>query len=243
MDKDAYLDALREHGQALLDAARAADPNATIAACPGWRPIDLVWHIGEVQRFWGTVARDRLAAPPDWDPERPATDAAVYQYADESLRLLLEVFGSADPSESAWTWCDDEQNVGFIIRRMAQETAVHRTDAERAAGRDVRIDAELAADGIDEFLVRMLPDVRADAAPLNGSVHVHCTDTEGEWTVTPGDDGRPAVTVGHAKGDAAIRGPAHDLLMALWRRAGTEPLEVFGDERLVERFLAQTNNE
>ena len=47
---------------------------------------------------------------------------------------------------------------------MAQETAVHRLDAERAAGREHAIDAELAADGVDEFLFEFLAWVAADAA-------------------------------------------------------------------------------
>ncbi len=54
-----------------------------------------------------------------------------------------------------WTW-SPQQDVAFVIRRVTQETAVHRVDAERAAGRDHRIDPELAADGVDEFLYHFL---------------------------------------------------------------------------------------
>lgn len=244
MDKEQYLDALREHGDALLRAVRAADPNVTITACPEWTPIDLAWHIGEVHRFWATVVGERLHAPPDgWSPERPARDDAVLAFADESLRRLIDALGPADPATPVWTWCDDHQDIGFVIRRMPHETAVHRVDAERAAGRDVRLGRELAADGIDELLFRLRPHAAPDAEAVGGSVHLHCTDTEGEWTVTTGDGGTERVTVGHAKGDAAIRGAAHDLLMALWRRDGTERLEVFGDEEIAERFLAGAGND
>jgi hypothetical protein len=89
----------------------------------------------------------------------------------------------------------------------------------------------------------MLPDVRADASPAGGSVHLHCTDTDGEWTVAPSTAGGDVVSVGHAKGDAAMRGTAHDLLMALWRRDGLDHVEVFGDRAVAERFLSRTNNE
>ena len=68
---------------------------------------------------------------------------------------------------------------------MAHETAVHRVDAEHAAGREHRLAPELAADGIDEFLEFFFPLAAADAPPLAGSVHLHCTDADGEWTVRP----------------------------------------------------------
>ena len=90
---------------------------------------------------------------------------------------------------------------------MTHETAVHRVDAERAAGREHRIDAELAADGVDEFLVPLpAPTTVEDAPPLDGTVHVHCTDVDGEWIVGTADDGTSVVRREHAKGDAAVRG-------------------------------------
>ncbi len=126
---------------------------------------------------------------------------------------------------------------------MAQETAVHRVDAERAAGRDHRVDPEFAADGIDEFLTHFLRWIAEDAAPAGGSVHLHCADTAGEWTVTTDDDGRYTLTREHSKGDAALRGDAHDLLMVLWRRAPLDSVDVFGDRDVAERFVARTRLE
>ena len=40
---------------------------------------------------------------------------------------------------------------------------------------------------------------------------------------------RDTVARDHAKADAALRGPAHDLLMVLWRRSPLDAVEVFGD--------------
>jgi hypothetical protein len=50
---------------------------------------------------------------------------------------------------------------------MAHETAVHRFDAELAAGTPTPIEADLAADGVDEILGVML---------------------EGDWSDEPVDD-------------------------------------------------------
>ena len=42
----------------------------------------------------------------------------------------------------------------------------------------------------------------------------------------------------HAKGDAAIRGSASDLLLALWRRIPSSELEIIGNRDVAEQLLA-----
>jgi uncharacterized protein (TIGR03083 family) len=239
VDHAEYLTALRRDVPALGKAARAAEPSAQVAACPGWDARDLAWHVGEVHGFWARIVEGRLAAPPEpWPPPRASSDDDVFAFTDESGRRLLEALAGADPATPVWTWADGHHDVAFVFRRMAQETAVHRVDAERAAGRDHEVEPALAADGIDELLRLMLPWLAQDKPPLTGRVHLHCTDTEGEWTVAPAGEGGLAITTGHAKGDAALRGRAHDLLMAVWHRDGTERLEIFGDAALANAFLA-----
>jgi uncharacterized protein (TIGR03083 family) len=241
MDAHHYLDALRRDSAALVSASRAADPDAAIEGCPGWNPVDLAWHVGEVHWFWSTIVRDRLPGPDAYvEPERPGTDEDVFAFAEESARRLDNVLASTDPSTEVWTW-SEPHNAGFVIRRMAQETAVHRVDAERAAGRDHRIDPELAADGVDEFLTHFLRWAAKDAEPVGGSVHLHCADSDGEWTVAADGDGGWDVRREHSKGDAALRGDAHDLLMVLWRRAPLDAVQVLGDRGVAERFVAHTN--
>jgi uncharacterized protein (TIGR03083 family) len=241
MDASEYLEAVRRDSAALLAAARAADPAGAIEDCPGWTPVDLVWHIGQVHWFWSSIVADRLAGPDAYvAPDRPDDDDDVFAFAEHSARRLDDVLASTDPSTEVWTW-SEPHTAGFVIRRMAHETAVHRVDAERAAGRDHRIAPELAADGVDEFLTHFLRRAAKDAAPIGGSVHLHCGDTAGEWTVTMDDGGGWNVAREHSKGDAALRGDAHDLLMVLWRRAPLDSVVVFGDRGVAERFVAHTD--
>lgn len=245
METEAYLRALRADSQSLLAAARAADPSVAIEACPGWKPVDLLWHIGEVHFFWATMVQRRFTDPEQVDPlrpERPADEAGVYDFAEESAARLFDTLSSVDPATAVWTW-SRQKDAAFVIRRMAQETAVHRVDAERAAGNDHRLDAELASDGIDEFLEFFTMWTDAEAPPLDGSVHVHCTDVAGEWLVSTDADGAYVVTREHAKGDAAIRGDAHDLLMVLWRRSPIEAVDIVGDRAVAERLVARTDLE
>ena len=89
---------------------------------------------------------------------------------------------------------------------MAHETAVHRWDAQCAAGTLAPIEAELAIDGVGEVLeVFMQHRPRDPGSPYPaGSLHLHRTDGEGEWMLVA-TDGTLTVTHEHAKGDAAAK--------------------------------------
>ena len=242
MDPAHFLAALARDGDEFADACEAAGPAAPVVACPGWSVADLQWHLAEVLHFWRTIVGDQRDT---WEgyvqPERPA-DAHLGAFYRAALADTLAVLSAADPSQPNWTWSNDH-SAGFVIRRMAQETAVHNWDAQRAAGRQMSIDAALASDGIDEFLTHMLGDGAPDAPPVAGLVHLHCTDVAGEWTLHPKPDGGFVVERAHAKGDAAIRGAASDVLLALWRRRDLSTLDVVGDAAVAARFIAHTSLE
>ena len=150
---------------------------------------------------------------------------------------LVAVLPAADPTMPVRTRTG-HATVSWVSRRMAHETAVHRFDAERAAGREHRVEAELASDGVDEYLDFVLPRTVAKGLRLDGSVHLHCTDVAGEWIIEPADDGTYEVRREHTKGAAAIRGPAHELLMVLWRRLPLEAVDVVGDQAVAAQLVS-----
>jgi uncharacterized protein (TIGR03083 family) len=140
------------------------------------------------------------------------------------------------PETPVWTFSSTNRTAAFWQRRRSQETGIHRYDAELAAGTPSPLDAALAVDGIDEFLTVFLPRLADNFGDLgDATVHLHCTDVEGEWLVT-NHGGEVSVTREHAKGDVAARGSASDLVLFLWGRAPTDSLEVFGDADLLARF-------
>ena len=61
--------------------------------------------------------------------------------------------------------------------------------------------------------------------PEAGSIHLHTTDTPGEWLVRLGPDGIH-LTREHAKGDVAVRGPASDVLLVLMGRKTMDAADV-----------------
>jgi uncharacterized protein (TIGR03083 family) len=230
-----YLQALRADGTALAAAARRGlDP--PVPACEEWTVADLVLHTGMVHRHKLEIVRGRLAQPPrPWPPDAPSR-AELLGWYDQGLEELLTVLEDADPDTPVWTFHRPDQTVGFWRRRMAQETAVHRVDAESAHGDPRPVPAALAADGVAELLEVFLAP-HSDGAPVGGrgeSLHLHATDTEGEWQLRLLPAG-VEVGRGHAQGDAAATGGASDLLLFLWGRAPADPLEVSGDPALLPR--------
>ena len=230
-----YLQALRDEGTALATAARQGlDP--PVPACEGWTVADLVLHTGMVHRHKLEIVRGRLAEPPSpWPPPAPPRTELLGWY-EQGLEELHTVLEDTDPETRVWTFYRPDRTAGFWHRRMAQETAVHRVDAESAHGDPRRVPAALAADGVSE-LVEVFLAPHADGEPVGGrgeSLHLHATDTEGEWQLRLLPAG-VEVGRGHAQADASASGEASDLLLFLWGRAPADPQERSGDPALLPR--------
>lgn len=239
MDFTDHVAAIRREGAALGTAAGAAGLVAAVPGCPGWTVADLVGHQGRLHRWVTRLLEERPRFEPGFlaDVEVPGAALLLDWYA-AGVEPLADSLEAAGPDAEVWSWTA-WHTAGFWARRMAHETAVHRCDAESACGGGqgvAAIDAGLAVDGIDEAL-DMLP-FRPGTKDLAGggeTIHLHCTDTDGEWLVRLDATG-VTVTREHAKGDVAARGPASDLLLFLYGRAPVGALEVFGDSSLLTRW-------
>jgi uncharacterized protein (TIGR03083 family) len=239
-----FLAAIRRDSDAFYATADDADPALDVATCPGWTIEDLVWHLGEVQWFWGTVVERRATDPDSIEaakPARPTGYQELVAWGRAQADRMISILEQNDDATTVWTWSPPHQTVGFVRRHQVQEAAVHRWDIQEAAGRSTPdpIDPEVASDSIDELLAVTLPWTVRDDKPLSGSVHLHCTDTEGEWFVHPNGSVEPI----HAKGDVALRGTASDLLLAAFKRIGMDSVELIGDEALGRELIERINTE
>ena len=241
------LESLRLDGEGFIETVRGVDPATAVPACPGWTVDDLTYHQGEVWYFWGRVLTDQITDRGQLQhiptPERLEGDALI-EWITSTHTALLTALVEADPDRDVWTWTGANRKPSWVARRMAQEVAVHRADAAHATGTEFRIPARVAADGIDEFLTWFAGNERREGEMKpGGTVHLHCTDTDegtGEWFVSSLKAPSCTFTREHRKGDAAIRGEAHDLLMWLWRRS-TKGVEIIGSEVVARRFRAYTD--
>jgi uncharacterized protein (TIGR03083 family) len=238
METTRYLACLAADYDLLRTAVVAAGPGAPVPSCPGWTAADLATHVGEVYLHKVAAMRDGKWPDP-WPPaDLPGDPLAAL---DLGYRELTAEFAGRSPDESALTWYGPERTVGFWMRRMAQETVVHRMDAQLAAGEPLTpAPDDLAIDGVDEVLVRFLAYGAAQWPAEYAAVENHLAGAEGTdsvvvsagpaaWTVRP-VPASVGVTDGGDEAARAVVSAAPDAMLRwLWGRAGDDAVTVSGD--------------
>ncbi len=215
LSPDRYLDLLHREGEALLLAAEDS-MDRPVPSCPGWTVDDLVFHVGSV--YAHKRAALRLGRRPEegewsWPPDGSSA-AEDLLWCHSELHGLSADLARRAPADPAWSWWEPDQSVGFWMRRMAQETAVHRADVELACGRVPVLPDDLAVDGIDEFVRVMLADAAVD-------------DVEGPMLDGP--------SVGVRITDVTVSGDASSVLLWLWGRGPDGSVALAADPDAVER--------
>jgi uncharacterized protein (TIGR03083 family) len=230
MEHARYLDCLAADF-ARLRAVVSIDPGAAVPSCPGWTVADLTRHVGQVY-LHKTLAMRAGAEPEEWPPKQLAQEAPL-ALLDRAYAELLAEFAARKPEDPSGTWYTPDQTVGFWIRRMAQETVIHRIDAELGTGQPVApVPTDLAVDGIDEVLevfaaysVGRWGDAFADVLAGSPGWTVAVRTDGATWRVRTGpglfavEDG-----AGGAAANATVSGPPSAVLRWLWNReAAGEP--------------------
>jgi uncharacterized protein (TIGR03083 family) len=217
MDNSRFLECLA----ADYSRIRAIVPghvDSPVPTCPEWTVADLTRHVGQVYLHKVEAMRTGVDEPEEWPPTGLQDEDPV-ELLDRSYAELMEEFANRKPSDVAATWYGPDQTVGFWVRRMSQETVVHRIDAELGVGVPMApIPDDLAIDGVDELLkvfvafsVGEWRDYFTEAlADSPGRSYALATDgalwrvrtSPGHFDVTSGpgltasDDGAPDVTIG-----------------------------------------------
>ncbi len=254
MEVATHIEALRNEGQLMASATEAADADAPVPTCPEWRVRDLVRHMGGVHRWATGYVADARTEVSDvglddivgiW-PE----DADLARWLQDGCTALANALDAAPPDLECFTFLRAPSPLAMWARRQAHETAIHRVDAELAAGRvPSSFAAPFAADGADELLTCFVPrrstELRS-ASPT--TLGVACTDQDASWmlridadgvTATPATDAHDAAGPDAARvADAAciVRGTAGALYLALWNRSGAEELAIEGDRAVLGLF-------
>ncbi len=240
MEYPEHIAAIRAEGARVTESARRAGLDAAIPACPGWAMADLLSHVGRIHRWVTDLVVNRPGPPTgNWRGLEPPPDDTRIAWFEEGYQLFADTLDAVPAGTEVWTWTSDH-TARFWARRQAQELAIHCWDAQTATGDPQPIDRALAVDGIQEVF-DILPE-RPGVPPITGAgetIHLHCTDGEGEWLVRLGAEG-PVVTNEHAKGDVAARATASDLMLLVWGRIPPERVEVFGDAALLARWQELT---
>ncbi|MEV8316701.1 maleylpyruvate isomerase family mycothiol-dependent enzyme [Streptomyces sp. NPDC059900] len=227
-----HLEVLDAEGRLLARAAETAGTGAKVATCPDWTVRDLLGHTGAVHRWAAAFVAEGHPEPrPIGDP--PDLDgAALIDWYRQAHGDLVSTLRAAAADVECWAFLPAPSPLAFWARRQANETAIHRVDAESArGGAPSPIGTAFAADGIDELLrgfhARSRSRVRTQEPRM---LRVRATDTDAVWTVRLSQE--PPVTErgDGGRAECELSGPAGQLYLALWNR-GPFP-HVTGDTAL-----------
>ncbi len=137
MEIPVHIAAVREEGALMAAAVAQADPDSAVPTCPEWTVRDLGRHLGGVHRWATGFVRGRT------EPQRADLDEVVGTWpADAELAGWLAQ-GCADlvarsrrrpTTLECWTFLPAPSPRAMWARRQAHETAIHRVDAQLAAG-------------------------------------------------------------------------------------------------------------
>jgi uncharacterized protein (TIGR03083 family) len=215
-----HIAALQRDGVLLAAAADRAGLDATVPPCLPWRVRDLLRHLGFVHRWaagYVSQAREEMVDGPGEDELLLAGpgDGELLAWFRDGHAELVRALRSADPRLRCWTFLPAPSALAFWARRQAHETAIHRADAESAAGDVATFPAPFAADGIDELIMGFWARGRARTDRAS-CLQIRATDTGGEWLVEFGAG--TAARRRAAAADAVVAGPASDLYLLLWNR-------------------------
>jgi uncharacterized protein (TIGR03083 family) len=239
LDTGAHLSAMSADSQALADLAEG-NLDRSVPACAEWTVAQLLGHLGAIYSWVWLVVQADGDKPDKGRDSPPSHPGEIVAWFRDQRAEVISALESKEPDTPAWSFVGP-RHIGWWRRRQAMETAIHLYDVEAAAGRAGEVDPDLAADGVDEVLTEFLPGYlsRNPVTALQGSLHIHCTDTDGEWVV---DFSAPDLRLRreHAKADTAVRGPASDLFLWVWNRLPLESprLEVFGRREVAAALAA-----
>ena len=222
-----HIDALRQQGESLADAAERAGRDATVPPCAPWLVKDLLRHTGYVHRWAArhvTECPDQIiAGPSEEEILRGGTgDAGLLAWFRAGHAALVHTLATADPAVKCPTFMAAPSPLAFWARRQAHETAIHRADAESASGATPGYEADFAADGT--------------------RLRVLAADTGDAWLVEA-NDGRlqPRRDAdGAEQADCTVSGPASGLYLYLWNRANAARagVTITGDPGLLSAWQA-----
>jgi uncharacterized protein (TIGR03083 family) len=236
VDITTHISALEDEGTLLAEAAAKAGLDAQVPSCPDWQVRDLVQHVGQVHRWAHSYVSTGRTTPPDANdsPATPPGDDDLLDWFNDGHRALVTALREAPGDLDCWAFLAAPSPRAFWARRQAHETAIHRADAQLAAGMRPDYDAAFAADGTDELLLGFLarPRGRLVSDP-RVRLGLRADDTGDVWTMTIGPESRDTVRAAQ-DADCTVTGRAADLYQLLWNRGDATACKVEGDSSLLE---------
>jgi uncharacterized protein (TIGR03083 family) len=241
-----HITAVGQEGRLLAEAAEQSGLDVDIPTCPGWDMRELLRHLSEIHlwaaglvaqrttKLWPDDISEHADSWPDLAVFWPDDDKLIDWYLDTNANLV-QALESAPQDLDCPTFLPAPSPLAMWARRQAHETAVHRFDAQNAAGSPSGFDPVFAADGIDELLSGFAPRRNEFPIAIDQTMVVHAGDTDDRWHLTIGPEGI-ATDRGDGSADVTLGGDASDLYLVLWNRVEDSRITISGDSELVDTW-------
>ncbi len=225
--------------------ASAPDLDVQVPTCPDWTLRELAQHLGDGRRRQAAIVAAGPGAPPPartdpkGAPTAPRDREALDAWLAESTELMLDAMREAGPDRGCWTWWGRSQapeTSGAVARHQIQEIAVHTYDAQLTQGAAQPLPADVAVEGVDEFLTT----VAATTVPwpfTPATIDLHTTEGR-SWRLTLNADGVRCddLPADAEPGDMAMRGAASELVLYFYDRVPLDGVETTGDTEPMEQL-------
>lgn len=237
MKAESRIDLIGTAAERISTLARTGPLAEPVPALGRWKVRDVVAHLGGVYRWVTRIVSTGSMSGPSFTKSK-LDGVELCDWFDESTEELVATLARADPLAPCPNFNPGSPNtIDFWVRRQVHESLVHCYDVESTLDVPSQIAADVAADGVDEYLdVFVRTRGKQD---LNGPVRLVCLDDSRQWTIAPSRKAGRVDT--HAVGVepvAEISGSANSLLLLMWQRIQLHDLDlsVTGDQATATSF-------
>ena len=220
MEIPALVNRIESDGKLLLAAAVRAGWDVPVPRTD-WTVRELVTHVGGIHRWAAdivTTGSDHAETAASRAVGSGPGDDELAEWFENGLVALVATLRSAPPDLECFTFLPADSPLHFWSRRQAHETAIHRVDAEAAAGGEITLfEPAFAQDGMAEILCGFGARKR-NAVSRAATMGLDAADGP-SWLVTFGGEQIEAVESEDLVGtDVTVRGVSSDLYRWLWNR-------------------------
>lgn len=235
MDHEGRIGATRDAVRYLSEHA-ATHSRTQVPNTPAWTVGEVATHVGWALLFWrhmmdstphDPTSRERALAetppfPPDLHPDEFSNrvePVLAHMAADEHAECYVSMAGGPGTR-------------GLWARHAMSEIGVHQMDVEAALGEPHKITVGQAHDAVDYVATFVLPAFRRTTGEDPGALILEFTDTNSEVM--------SSISIESASsGEAVVRGPVREILLALWGRPHDDVDVRHGDADIWRSWLEQ----
>ncbi len=234
-----HVDAFLAEAERCAALARIVPHAAPLPHVTRWSVGGVVRHLVGDFRWASDIVETCQWNGNGFKVPRTRGDNLLHAYDEAAARMAAALAAAAErPDATCPNFAEREDGtLGWWPRHQAHETLLHRWDIESATGLHEPVDAEIAADGVDEAF--HVYTARYGTQRLDRPITIACADAAAAWSISPRDTGG-MVDVARIDHPAApdLVCPASSLLLAVWKRQPLGDEARFSDEATVRRFLS-----